>query len=135
MTTKDLEYYVNNTTTAGFETIDFNFERNSTVGSGQFSSVAQSCPTLCDMDRSMPGLPVHHHLPSSRRLTSIESVMPPSHLILLSSPFPPVKYYQTALHATEKLFTKGRADPCGKPHCCLILRNCHSHSGFQQVLP
>ena len=29
-----------------------------------FSSVTQSCPTLCDpMDRSMPGLPVHHHLP------------------------------------------------------------------------
>ena len=28
----------------------------------QFSSVAQSCPTLCDpMNRSMPGLPVHHH--------------------------------------------------------------------------
>ena len=34
--------------------------------SGQFSSVAQSCPTLCDpMDCSMPGLPVHqlHQLP------------------------------------------------------------------------
>ena len=30
----------------------------------QFSLVAQSCPTLCDpMNRSMPGLPVHHHLP------------------------------------------------------------------------
>ena len=29
-----------------------------------FSSVAQSCPTLCDaMNRSTPGLPVHHHLP------------------------------------------------------------------------
>ena len=29
----------------------------------QFSSVAQSCPTLCDpMKRSMPGLPVHHQL-------------------------------------------------------------------------
>jgi len=28
------------------------------------SSVAQSCPTLCDpMNRSMPGLPVHHQLP------------------------------------------------------------------------
>ena len=51
MTTKDLEYYVNNTTTAGFETIDSNFERNATVGSVQFSSVAQSCPTLCDMNR------------------------------------------------------------------------------------
>ena len=30
----------------------------------QFSSVAQSCPTLCDpMNLSMPGLPVHHQLP------------------------------------------------------------------------
>ena len=30
----------------------------------QFSLVTQSCPTLCDsMNRSMPGLPVHHQLP------------------------------------------------------------------------
>ena len=30
----------------------------------QFSSVAQSCPTLCDpTNHSMPGLPVHHQLP------------------------------------------------------------------------
>ena len=30
----------------------------------QFSSVAQSCPTLCDpMDCSMLGFPVHHQLP------------------------------------------------------------------------
>ena len=33
------------------------------VSSVQFSSVAQSCPTLCDpMNCSMPGLPVHHQL-------------------------------------------------------------------------
>ena len=32
--------------------------------SPQFISVAQSCLTLCNpMDRSTPGLPVHHHLP------------------------------------------------------------------------
>ena len=49
----------------------------------QFSSVAQSCPTLCDpMNCSMPGLPVHPNSQSSLRLTSIESVMPSSHLIL-----------------------------------------------------
>ena len=30
----------------------------------QFSSVAQSCPTLCDpMNCRTPGLPVHHQLP------------------------------------------------------------------------
>ena len=36
----------------------------STLSSVQFSSVAQSCPTLCEpMNSSMPGLPVHHQLP------------------------------------------------------------------------
>ena len=49
----------------------------------QFSSVTQSCPTLCDpTNDSMPGLPVHHQPRSSLRLMSIESVMPSSHLIL-----------------------------------------------------
>ena len=34
------------------------------ISSVQFSSVAQSCPTLCDpMNRSTPGLPIHHQLP------------------------------------------------------------------------
>ena len=56
----------------------------------QFSSVAQSCPTLCD--------PMNHSSitssQSSLRLTSIESVMPSSHLILcrpllLLPPIPP----------------------------------------------
>ena len=63
--------------------------------SDQSRSVAQSCPTLCDpMNRSTPGLPVHHQLKSSPRLMSIESVMPSSHLILcrlllLLPPIPP----------------------------------------------
>ena len=35
-----------------------------TWSSVQFSSVSQSCPTLCDpMNRSTPGLPVYHKLP------------------------------------------------------------------------
>ena len=43
----------------------------------------QSCPTLCDpMNRSTPGLPVHHQLQSLPKLMSIESVMPSNHLIL-----------------------------------------------------
>ena len=49
----------------------------------QFSSVAQSCPTLCDsMECSTPGLPVHCKLPELLKLISIESVMPSSLLIL-----------------------------------------------------
>ena len=56
----------------------------SVLSSVQFSSITQSCPTLCDpMNRSTPGLPVHHQLPEfTQTLTSIESVMPSSHLIL-----------------------------------------------------
>ena len=43
----------------------------------QFSSVTQSCPTLCDpMDWSTPGLPVHHQLPEFTQTHVIESVMP-----------------------------------------------------------
>ena len=56
---------------------------NTTQQLVQFSSVAQSCPTLCNpMDCSMPGLPVHHHSWSLLKLMSIESVMPSNHLIL-----------------------------------------------------
>ena len=61
----------------------------------QCSSVAQSCPTLCNpMKCSTPGLPVRHQLPSSLKLMSIKSVMPSSHLILchpllLLPPIPP----------------------------------------------
>ena len=65
------------------------------IWSVQFSSVAQSCPTLCNpMNRSTPGLPVHHQLPEFTQIQSIESVMPSSHLILchpllLLPPIPP----------------------------------------------
>ena len=49
----------------------------------QFSSVAQSCPALCNpMNCSTPGLPVHHQLPEFTQTHSNESVMPSSHLIL-----------------------------------------------------
>ena len=49
----------------------------------QFSSVTQSCRTLCDpMSCCTPGLPVQHQLPELRKLMSIESVMPFNHLIL-----------------------------------------------------
>ena len=49
----------------------------------QFSSVTQSCLTLCDpMDHSTPGLPVYHQLQEFAKFMSIESVMPSNHLIL-----------------------------------------------------
>ena len=57
----------------------------------QFSSVAQSCPTLCDpMNRSTPGLPVHHQLPefTQTHVHRVSDAIHPSHP--LSSPSPPV---------------------------------------------
>ena len=56
----------------------------------QFSSVAQSCPTLCDpMNRITPGLPVHHQLPESTQthVHWVGDAIQPSHP--LSSPSPP----------------------------------------------
>ena len=56
----------------------------------QFSSVAQSCPTLCDpMNRSTPGLPVHHQLPefTQAHIHRVRDTIQPSHP--RSSPSPP----------------------------------------------
>ena len=56
----------------------------------QFSSVAQSCLTLCDpRNRSMPGLPVHHQLPEFTQIHvhRVSDAIQPSHP--LSSPSPP----------------------------------------------
>ena len=56
----------------------------------QFSSVAQSCPTLCDlMNHSTPGLPVHHQLleSSQTHVHWVSDAIQSSHR--LSSPSPP----------------------------------------------
>ena len=58
----------------------------------QFSSVAQSCPTLCDlMNCSTPGLPVHHQLPefTQTNVHQVGDAIQPSHP--LSSPSPPIR--------------------------------------------
>ena len=61
------------------------------ISSVQFSSVAQSCLTLCDsMNHSTPGLPVHHQLPefTQTHVHRVSDAIQPSHP--LSSPSPPV---------------------------------------------
>ena len=65
----------------------FSYHPTSSV---QFSSVAQSCPTLCDlMNCSTPGLPVHHQLPEFTQIHvhRVGDAIQPSHP--LSSPSPP----------------------------------------------
>ena len=73
----------------------------------QFSSVAQSCPTLCDpRNHSTPGLPVHHQLPESIQ-THVHQVSDAIHhlifccpLFLLPSVFPSIRVFsnESALH-------------------------------------
>ena len=55
----------------------------------QFSSVAQSCPTLCDpVNRSTLGLPVHHQLPefTQTHVHRVSDDIQPSHPLLSPSP-------------------------------------------------
>ena len=54
-----------------------------------FSSVTQSCPTLCDpMNHSMPGLPVHRQLPefTQTHVHQVSDAIQPSHPLLFPSP-------------------------------------------------
>ena len=58
-----------------------------------FSSVTQSCPTLCDpMNRSRPGLPVHHQLPEFTQTHAhrVSDGIQPSHPLSSPSHLPPV---------------------------------------------
>ena len=60
------------------------------IVSVQYSSVTQSCPTLCDpMNHSTLGLPVHHQLPefTQTHVHWVSDAIQPSHP--LSSPSPP----------------------------------------------
>ena len=64
--------------------------KHTVFSSVQFSSVAQSCPTLCNpMNCSTPGLPVHHQLPefTQTHVHRVGDAIQPCHP--LSSPSPP----------------------------------------------
>ena len=64
------------------------------VLSVQFSSVAQSCPTLCDpMNRSTPGLPVHHQLPefTQTHIHRVSDAIQP--LLLLPAIHPSIRVF------------------------------------------
>ena len=73
----------------------------------QFSSVAQSCPTLCDpMNGSMPGLPVHHQLLESTQthVHRVGDAIQPSHPLLTpSSPAPNPSQHQSLFQRVNSL--------------------------------
>ena len=66
----------------------------------EFSSVAQSCPTLCNpMNHSTPSLPVHHQLPESTQthVHCVGDAIQPSHPLSYPSPpapnFPSIRVF------------------------------------------
>ena len=82
-------------------------ERLSPRGSGsvQFSSVTQSCPTLCDpMNRSSPGLPVHHQLPEFTD-THVHRVGDAIHHLILCRPllFLPSIFHSIRVFSNESV--------------------------------
>ena len=66
------------------------------MSTSRFSSVIQSCPTLCiPMNCSRPGLPVHHQLPEfiQTHIHRVGDAIQPSHPLpspLLLPPIPPI---------------------------------------------
>ena len=63
------------------------------LGGTCFSSVAQSCPTLCDPTNGCtPGLPVHHQLLefTQTHVHQVSDAIQPSHPLSSPSPLPPI---------------------------------------------
>ena len=76
----------------------------------QFSSVAQLCPTLCDpMNRSTPGLPVHHQLPefTQTHVHWVSDAIQPSHLLSSPSPLCPQSLPASESFPVSQLFAWG----------------------------
>ena len=72
----------------------------------QFSSVAQSCPTLCDpMNHSTTGLPVHHQLPESTQthVHWVGDAIQPSHPLSSPSPALNLSQHQGLFHWVRSL--------------------------------
>ena len=68
------------------------------ISSVQFSSIPQLCPTLFDpMNRSTPGLPVHHQLPefTQTHVHRVGDAIQPSHPLSSSSPAPNPSQHQS----------------------------------------
>ena len=72
-------------------------------------SVAQSCPTLCDiMDYNMPGFPTLHRFPELANLMSVQSVMPSKHFILCHPLLlPPSIFPSIRVFSMSQFFTTG----------------------------
>ena len=80
------------------------------IYSVQFSSVAQSGPTLCDpMNRSTPGLPVHYQPPefTQTHVHRVRNAIQPSHPLSSPSPPAPNSFLASESFPVSQLFSWG----------------------------
>ena len=73
-------------------------------------SVTQSCPTLCNpMNRSTPGLPVHHQLPefTQTHVHRVSDAIQPSHPLSSPSPPAPNPFQHHSFFTMSQLFAWG----------------------------
>ena len=92
------------------------------LSSVQFSSVSQSCPTLCDpMNRSTPGLPGHHQLPEfiQTHIHRLSDAIQPSHPLSspsLPAPNPSQRQCLYRIHFSSLQFSCSVMSDSLRPH-------------------
>ena len=88
----------------------------------QFSSVAQSCPTLCDpMACITPGLPVHHQLPefTQTHVHWVGDAIQPSHPLSSPSPSFNLSQHQGVFKWVSSSHQVAKVLECQLHSCCL----------------
>jgi len=95
------------------------------IKDNQFSSVAQSYPTLCDpMNPSTPGLPVYHQLPelTETHVHRVSDAIQPSHPLSSPSPLAPNPSQHQSFPMSQ-LFTWGGQSTGGSALASFLPRN------------
>ena len=94
----------------GFSKVMITIQKDLFIEVFQFSSVTQLCPTLCDpVNRSMPGLPVHHQLPESTQthVHWVGDAIQPSHPLVVPFSSCPQYFPASGSFQLSQLFTWG----------------------------
>ena len=94
----------------------------------QFSSVTQSCLTLCDlMDCSTPGFPVHHRLPelTQTHVHWVGDAIQPSHPLLSPSPPTFILSQHSGSFQMSQFFTSGGQSIGVSASASILLMNIH----------
>ena len=106
---------------------------NNTFSSVQFSSVTQSCLTLCNpMNRSMPGLPVQHHLPefTHTHLHRVRDAIQSSHPLSSTSSCPQFLPASESFPMSQ-LFTRGGQSTGASALASFLPKKSHSYISFR----